>query len=295
MVRDQLFTVNLHHDGIFTHSPLRYQQGDEKQITVIDFEGLKELKTDNDVQDFVRVGYENKWYVDLYVKHFDYDVMDFIKEEANGVLSSGSSDEYYSSDEIEELDDVDFQTEWEKNVALDDPDAADIDPNCKAQKGVTYPKHDPTILWNKMTPILGVLRMIESSKFAKSAKSFKSAKSAKSAVKKKKMAAAGQNTNNTTIRSILLAEKLTGSNFTNWYRNQRIVLRYEKKVKFVEQPTGPALDFENADPNTIDKNYETVNLEQEVACIMLSSMSPDLQRTLEKYNAYDMLKELKTM
>ncbi|GKC59210.1 zinc finger, CCHC-type containing protein [Tanacetum coccineum] len=28
---------------------------------------------------------------------------------------------------------------------------------------------------------------------------------------------------------------------------------------------------------------------------MLSSMSPDLQRTLEKYNAYDMLKELKTM
>ncbi|GJR30013.1 retrotransposon protein, putative, ty1-copia subclass [Tanacetum coccineum] len=63
------------------------------------------------------------------------------------------------------------------------------------------------------------------------------------------MAATAQNTNNTTIRSILLAEKLTGSNFTNWYRNLRIVL----------------------------------------------SMSPDLQRTLEKYNAYDMLKELKTM
>ncbi|GJU71274.1 zinc finger, CCHC-type containing protein [Tanacetum coccineum] len=41
--------------------------------------------------------------------------------------------------------------------------------------------------------------------------------------------------------------------------------------------------------------YETVNLQQEVACLMLSSMSPDLQRTLEKYNAYDMLKELKTM
>ncbi|GJQ95230.1 putative gypsy type transposase [Tanacetum coccineum] len=64
-----------------------------------------------------------------------------------------------------------------------------------------------------------------------------------------KMAVAAQNTNNTTIKSILLAEKLTGSNFTKWYRNLRIVL----------------------------------------------SMSPDLQRTLEKYNAYDMLKELKTM
>nr|GEV40899.1 zinc finger, CCHC-type [Tanacetum cinerariifolium] len=65
--------------------------------------------------------------------------------------------------------------------------------------------------------------------------------------------------------------------------------------KFVEQPTGPAPDLETADPDTIDKYYETVNLEQEVACLMLLSMSPDLQRTLEKYNAYDMLKELKTM
>ncbi|GKB58389.1 zinc finger, CCHC-type containing protein, partial [Tanacetum coccineum] len=41
--------------------------------------------------------------------------------------------------------------------------------------------------------------------------------------------------------------------------------------------------------------YETVNLEQEVACLMLSSMSPDLQRILEKCNAFDMMKELKTM
>nr|GEV11933.1 retrotransposon protein, putative, Ty1-copia subclass [Tanacetum cinerariifolium] len=97
------------------------------------------------------------------------------------------------------------------------------------------------------------------------------------------------------LRSILLAEKLTGSNFTNWYRNLRNVLRYEKKMKFVEQPIGPAPDPKTADPDTIDKYYESVNLEQEVACLMLSSMSPALQRTLEKYNAYDMLKELKTM
>ncbi|GKG45071.1 hypothetical protein Tco_0495149, partial [Tanacetum coccineum] len=77
------------------------------------------------------------------------------------------------------------------------------------------------------------------------------------------MVVAAQNTNNSTIRSILLAEKLTGSNFTNWYSNLRIVLRYEKKLKFVEQPIGPALDPETADPNTIDKYYESVNLEQE--------------------------------
>ncbi|GJV18488.1 hypothetical protein Tco_1367508 [Tanacetum coccineum] len=66
-------------------------------------------------------------------------------------------------------------------------------------------------------------------------------------------------------------------------------------MKFVKQPIGPAPDPETADPDTIDKYYKTVNLEQEVACIMLSSMSPDLQRTLEKYNAYEMMKEIKTM
>ncbi|GJX19489.1 hypothetical protein Tco_0222166 [Tanacetum coccineum] len=104
------------------------------------------------------------------------------------------------------------------------------------------------------------------------------------------MVVAAQNTNNTTIRSILLAEKLTGSNFTNWYRNLRIVLRYEKKMKFVGQPIGPAPSPETANPDTIDKYYESVNIEQEVACLMLSSMSPDLQRTLKKYNAFDMMK-----
>ncbi|GJS37140.1 hypothetical protein Tco_0535522 [Tanacetum coccineum] len=78
-----------------------------------------------------------------------------------------------------------------------------------------------------------------------------------------KMAATAQNTNNTTIRSFLLAEKLTGSNFTNWYRNLRIVLRYEKKIKFVEQPTGPAPDPKTTDPHTINKYYETFNIKQE--------------------------------
>ncbi|GKB61705.1 hypothetical protein Tco_0917891, partial [Tanacetum coccineum] len=72
-------------------------------------------------------------------------------------------------------------------------------------------------------------------------------------------------------------------------------MRYEKKMKFVKQPIRPAPDPKTVDPDTIDKYYESVNLEQEVACIMLSCMSPDLQRTLEKYNAYDMMKELKTM
>ncbi|GKE86985.1 hypothetical protein Tco_1564460 [Tanacetum coccineum] len=162
--------------------------------------GLKELKTNSDVRDFVRVGYENQWYIDLYMEHFDYDIMDFIKQEANGVLGSGSSDEYYSSDEIEEFDEVDFQTEGEENVviknltthdpflnklygnnrlyrdylddsvletegeALDDPDAADIDPSHKFAKSPKSAK---------------------SGQSGKSGKHAKSGQSAKSRIKKK--------------------------------------------------------------------------------------------------------------
>ncbi|GJT74854.1 hypothetical protein Tco_1041579 [Tanacetum coccineum] len=60
---------------------------------------------------------------------------------------------------------------------------------------------------------------------------------------------------------------------------------YEKKIKFMEQPTGPAPDPETVDPDTIDKYYETVNLEQEVACLMLSKQAKhELFETVEAFH-----------
>ncbi|GKC40081.1 zinc finger, CCHC-type containing protein [Tanacetum coccineum] len=104
-----------------------------------------------------------------------------------------------------------------------------------------------------------------------------------------KMAAAAQNTNNTTIRSILLAEKLTGSNFTNWYRNLRIVLRSELEQPLIPLPLPIA-------PQAVRDTYEVLyDAKNEVAYLMLGSMSPDLQRALKNYKAYDMIQELKTM
>ncbi|GKC84551.1 hypothetical protein Tco_1140268, partial [Tanacetum coccineum] len=42
--------------------------------------------------------------------------------------------------------------------------------------------------------------------------------------------------------------------------------------------------------------YEALyDAHNEVACLMMSSMSPDLQRTPENYKAYDMIQELKTL
>ncbi|GJT59440.1 retrotransposon protein, putative, ty1-copia subclass [Tanacetum coccineum] len=54
-----------------------------------------------------------------------------------------------------------------------------------------------------------------------------------------KMAAAAQNINNSTLRKILLSEKLTGPNFTNRHRNLRIALRFENKLVHLEQALIP--------------------------------------------------------
>ncbi|GJR05918.1 retrotransposon protein, putative, ty1-copia subclass [Tanacetum coccineum] len=73
------------------------------------------------------------------------------------------------------------------------------------------------------------------------------------------MMAANQTTNNNLIRLILDKEKLNGSNFLDWYRNLRIVLRNEQKL------------------------YHLV------------SMTLEIQKNLEDRTAFKILQELKTM
>ncbi|GKA11558.1 hypothetical protein Tco_0691104 [Tanacetum coccineum] len=113
MGRDQMFTVNLYHDGIFSQSPLKYIQDDEKHIIDINFE-----------EEFLRLGYEQKWYIDLYVEHFDYDVLDFVNEEANGT--------YFETECNSGLfrGFVDRSVPQTEGDALEDPDDANIDPSC---------------------------------------------------------------------------------------------------------------------------------------------------------------------
>nr|GEU37222.1 hypothetical protein [Tanacetum cinerariifolium] len=82
--------------------------------------------------------------------------------------------------------------------------------------------------------------------------------------------ALAQNINNSSIRMILEKEKLTGPNFTSCHRNLRIVLRFDKKLVYLEQPLQPAHNLATATPKTIDAYYELVNTQQEVACLMLA-------------------------
>ncbi|GKE69923.1 hypothetical protein Tco_1527995, partial [Tanacetum coccineum] len=83
------------------------------------------------------------------------------------------------------------------------------------------------------------------------------------------MVVVAQNTNNTTIRS-------------------------EGKLAHLEQPL-ITLPLPVA-PQAVRDTYEVLfDAQNKVACLMLGSMSPELQRVLENYKAYDMIQELKTM
>nr|GEX08147.1 hypothetical protein [Tanacetum cinerariifolium] len=154
---------------------------------------IKELKIDSDVDAFLLLGYKNRTCVDLYVEHHDYDVLDFLLEETSDhELFSTSSDEYCSDDKSEDIDGVDFHTARDHNVVIknytttnpflnrlcsnegyfigcindpiptnrgnveENPDGSQIDPHYKIKKGISYPKHDLTMDWDKKELVLGM-------------------------------------------------------------------------------------------------------------------------------------------
>ena len=95
------------------------------------------------------------------------------------------------------------------------------------------------------------------------------------------------------LAPMLEKDKLTatGGNFTDWYRNLRIVLKSAKKEYILEKTLGDA----PPDSATVDE----VNVYQSrsddsiaVQCIMLASMEPELQKRFENYGAYEIIVEL---
>ena len=137
---------------MFTGGPLRYSQGDLKEINDVSFEGMsyenlvvilkrlipnkyfyrlyycktgtplksgiKELKTDNDVSEMLKAGYLNGNKMDLYLEHIDYDVLELLDME-DKEQNVEDSDDSYSSDDCEEVDYVDFQNEADDVVIKD--------------------------------------------------------------------------------------------------------------------------------------------------------------------------------
>ncbi|GKD10150.1 retrotransposon protein, putative, ty1-copia subclass [Tanacetum coccineum] len=96
--------------------------------------------------------------------------------------------------------------------------------------------------------------------------------------------AATQTTNNNSIRSILEKEKLNGSNFLDWYRNLRIVLRNEQKLHHLEEAL-PEVPPATATAAVRNAYTHRVAEQQEVACLMLQQAEQELFETVKAFHA----------
>ena len=107
---------------------------------------------------------------------------------------------------------------------------------------------------------------------------------------------ANNNNNNSTmsLRLVLEKDKLTGTNFLDWFRNLRIVLKQERKLYVLDEPLPekPADNAHRAEKNAYEKHH---NDSIDVACLMLTTMSFKLQKDMENMEAYDMIFNLKEM
>ena len=96
------------------------------------------------------------------------------------------------------------------------------------------------------------------------------------------------------LRSLLDNHKLTGPNYLDWERNLKIVLKSEKigYVLDAPLPPAPADDAPELDRAAHRKHREDIDTAQ---CIMLASMSPELQKqhvSMEPHTIIFHLKDL---
>ena len=87
-----------------------------------------------------------------------------------------------------------------------------------------------------------------------------------------------QNTNNTfSVRYVLEKEKLAWTNFLDWARNLRIVLKQERKIHVIENPppVAPAAGAPAALRTAYQRHMDDVT---DVTCLMLATMSVELRK-----------------
>ena len=80
---------------------------------------------------------------------------------------------------------------------------------------------------------------------------------------------------NFALKSILEKDKLNGTNFTTWYRNLRIILKHDKKVHVLEDPL-PDEPADTTNATTRNAYQKLVDESNEISCLMLACMEPDL-------------------
>ncbi|KAL8122773.1 hypothetical protein AgCh_010953 [Apium graveolens] len=97
------------------------------------------------------------------------------------------------------------------------------------------------------------------------------------------------------VSVVLEKDKLTGgNNFLDWQRNLRIVLRQERKLHVIDiPPPGPLPEGATTDERAARTRDE--NDANDVACLMLATMSAELQRQHVHMDAYTINEHLQSM
>ena len=105
---------------------------------------------------------------------------------------------------------------------------------------------------------------------------------------------ASNNMQTFSLRSVLETDKLNGTNFIDWSQNLRIVLKQEKKLEVLEHSllNELARNATNAKREAFNKKKNDAN---DVNCLMLSTMSPELQKQFVDMEAFEIMTHLKEM
>ncbi|KAD7117125.1 hypothetical protein E3N88_04393 [Mikania micrantha] len=89
------------------------------------------------------------------------------------------------------------------------------------------------------------------------------------------------------LKSILKKYKLNNTNFLEWHRNLKIVLKFAKKHYVLEDPVPNEPEGNTAAAHKACDKHNADAIE--VACLMQATMSSDLQKNMEDMSAFDMI------
>ncbi|XP_017984311.1 PREDICTED: uncharacterized protein LOC108663605 [Theobroma cacao] len=100
--------------------------------------------------------------------------------------------------------------------------------------------------------------------------------------------------NSLSLRSILDAKKLTGPNFIDWFLNNKIILKQEKKAYVLN-----GLVLEETSDDAISEENEAYRFYMDdfdqATCVMLASIASDLQKQHKAMNALYIILNLREM
>ena len=97
-----------------------------------------------------------------------------------------------------------------------------------------------------------------------------------------------------TLLPLLAKEKLSGPNYLEWMRALRMTLRYEDKEYVLDNQIPEYNEVTATDEQTAVYNKHCAD-SNKVSCIMVSTMSAELQKLFEESWAYEINEKLREM